>query len=187
MNERWAGVAIGILIAACAARALSQESAPPPRIGDQLALARVCASEVGIRIVNEASIRECAAIAAVLRGRSSGIESGARRYSGRVFDLERRDRRAYVAFLRPDGREPAHWPAYGTRGRRHAPWGAFRDRWLALYHAAGEIVQGRLEHACSSVPDHWGARYGVDLERARRAGWTEADCGETRNAFWLVR
>lgn len=29
-------------------------------------------------------------------------------------------------------------------------------------------------------------RSGIDHERATRAGWLEVDCGETRNAFWLV-
>lgn len=163
------------------------------RIDDQLALARVCASEIGF----SGAFDECAAIHDVLTRRASRWDTtvawAARAYSNRVFDRERRDRRAWIAHLRPDGRRPDGWPEMTTVRRggasrvvRHAPWGAYRDRWLELYEAAGRIVRGEIRSPCRGAVDHWGMRHGVDMERARRAGWTEVECGGTRNAFWRV-
>lgn len=163
------------------------------RIDDQLALARVCASEIGFGGAPD----ECAAIHDVLSRRASrwdtSLSWAARTYSNRVFDRDRRDGRAYIAHLRPDGRRPEGWPEVTTVRRggasrvvRHAPWGAFRERWLGLYEAAGRIVRGEIRSPCRDAVDHWGMRHGVDMERARRAGWLEVDCGPTRNAFWHV-
>lgn len=169
----------------------AERVAPEPRITDQLALARVCASEIGLHWVVPAAgattpaFLECAAIARVLRGRASSIRSGAQRYSRRVFDRTRAGRRAWLVHLRPDGRRPLHWP-----DARVANWSYSRRRWLALYEAAGRIVRGELVDVCASDIDHWGMRSGVDLERAVRFGWTEVDCAAgdavTRNAFWHV-
>lgn len=158
---------------------------------DQLALARVCASEVGLRGSHE----ECAAIADVLRLRASRYEmtlsAMARVYSDRVFDTERRDGRAWLAHLSANGREPAQWPELVTvrrrgevRVMRHAPWAAYQSDWESLYEAAGRIVSGELRSRCEAPAEHWGMRHGIDMERARRAGWEEVDCGDTRNAFW---
>lgn len=166
---------------------------PEPRVDAQLALARVCASEIGL----SGSPEECAAIHDVLSRRAerwnSSLTWAARAYSNRVFDAERSDTRAWVAHLRPDGGRPDGWPTRVTLRRRgearvvrHAPWGAYRDRWLALYEAAGRIVRGEIESPCAGRVDHWGMRSGVDWERAQRAGWEEVDCGDTRNAFWRV-
>lgn len=164
-----------------------------PRVDSQLALARVCASEIGL--TGEPS--ECAAIHDVLTRRAERSRASllwmARAYSNRVFDRDRRDARAWVAHLRPDGRRPDGWPTVVTVRRRgevrtvrYAPWAAYRERWLALYDAAGLIVQGEIRSQCEAPVDHWGARHGVDWERAQRAGWEEVDCGDTRNAFWRV-
>jgi hypothetical protein len=184
----------GLCVATCApdCRGTSQE-----RIPDQLVLARVCASEVGLQGAPE----ECAAIHATLVGRAAGPYRGASfayaagRYSAGVFDIARRDGRAWVAHLRPDGHEPEGWPTVITRQgteRRHAPWHAFRGRWMALYEAAGRVLAGEVTSACGGrVPDHWGMRTGVDWERATRAEWIELECtradgSPTRNAFWRV-
>lgn len=152
---------------------------PLARIDDQLALARVAASEAGLLATED----EIAAIGAVLRARCDecSITTVARQYSTRVFDLTRRDSRAWVAFLRADGREPAHWP-------RAASWSAYRERWLRIYEAAGRVVRGELEHRCTSPVHHWGAPQAgsIDMRRALRAGWVRVDCGATRNAFWRV-
>jgi hypothetical protein len=163
------------------------------RITDQLALARVCASEAGLSGTPE----ECAAIHDVLARKARRWDArlpwAAQAYSSRVFDRDRRDGRAWIAYLRPDGREPSNWPDVVTVRRRgetvsvrHAPWGAFRDRWLTLYEAAGRIVRGEIPSPCAGPVDHWGMRHGIDFERAQRAGWTEVDCGQTRNAFWAI-
>ena len=163
------------------------------RVDAQLALARICASEIGLT----GSSEECAAIHDVLSRRSSRRGNPfmwtARAYSSRVFDPSRRDARAWIAHLRPDGRAPHGWPTHVTVRRggethvvRHAPWGAYRARWLTLYETAGRILRGEIDSPCDGVVDHWGMRSGVDLERAQRAGWQEVHCGETRNAFWRV-
>lgn len=154
--------------------------APNPRRSaeDQLSLARVAVSEGGL-LVSDA---EVAALAAVLRARCAecSLTTSARQYSDRVFDLTRRDSRAWVAFLEPSGREPAHWPEV-------ASWTVLRARWLRVYEAAGRVVRGEVVHECASPVHHWGAPYGGDLERATRAGWTRVNCGEgVRNAFWNV-
>lgn len=187
-------VVSGMVISAPSPTHRARAQQRPERISDQLALARICASEVGFYGDHE----ECAAIHQVLRRRAERLGfrfiTAARAYSGRVFDTDRRDPRAYVAHLRPDGRRPALWPTISVTRRRgqtivrpHAPWTAFRDRWLALYEAAGRIVRGELASECQTPPDHWGMRGGIDLERARRAGWVEIDCGETANAFWSIQ
>jgi hypothetical protein len=198
---------IAVFVTRCDPEEGTIEIRPEPahaqeRVTPQLALARVCASEIGLR---EPHPRECAAIHQMLLRRAatayrgSSFEYAAARYSASVFNLERRDTRAYVAHLRPDGREPEGWPESvmvrqrdGTvLVRRHAPWHAFRERWLELYETAGLIIAGEIPSACPEAPDHWGMRSGIDLERALSAGWTEIACTRadgtpTRNAFWRI-
>jgi hypothetical protein len=111
----------------------------PERVDAQLALARVCASEIGL----SGAPAECAAIHDVLSRRAgrwgSSLTWAARAYSTRVFDRGRQDPRAWIAHLRPDGRAPDGWPEVVAVRRggqvqqvQHAPWGAYRDRWLRL-------------------------------------------------------
>jgi hypothetical protein len=180
---------------------------PPARaqrlehVSDELALARICVSEIGFDVGRGDDLdarRECAAIASVLRARDEVIDgdlgAAMRAYSSRVFDPTRRDPRAWIAHLRLDGREPAHWPTVvierapeadgASRVRPHPPWAAYRALWSGALDTARAVLAGEIDHACAAAPAHWGARYGVDLERARRAGWTEIDCGETGNAFY---
>jgi hypothetical protein len=144
------------------------------RLDDQLALARVAASEAGLLATDD----EIAAIGAVLRARCAecSIATVARQYSTRVFDLKRRDPRAWVAFLEPSGRQPAHWPSV-------ASWSAHRDSWLRIYEAAGRVVRGELEHACEQPPVHWGGS--MDRARAARMRLVRIECGETRNDFYV--
>lgn len=179
---------------------VSAPVAAQQRITPQLALARICASEVGMNGDIDRTLSECAAIYAVLTGRAErtgmSFMTMARAYSSSVFDTTRRDQRMYIPHLRPDGREPHGWPTQISVRRRdgtvritdHAPWSAYRERWLALYEGAGRIVRGEVTSACSEAPDHWGMSHAwsVDMQRAERAGWTRMDCGDTRNAFWRV-
>lgn len=168
-------IAVALLVLLASSPVRGQE-----RLDDQLALARVCASELGLHSGATAETHvECAAIARVLRGRASSIRSGALRYSRRVFDLSRTGPRAWLVHLRPDGREPRHWP-----DRRVANWSYYRHRWLALYEAAGRIVRGDLVDACVEAPDHWGGA--MDRARAERLGLIRIDCGPTRNDFYIV-
>lgn len=166
------------------ADAETRAAAPPQeRLTTHLALARICASEVGLR----GSYEECAAIVAVLRDRAARngwtLLGAARRYSTNVFNRERTDDRAWVAHLTPDGRQPAGWPTSVVvhRGgrevvRRHLPWSAYRDSWLRLYAAVRQILRGEIQPDCAQPPHHWGCRTCGDSERALSHGWGEVAC-----------
>lgn len=164
-----------IIIAALLCTSLPGVAVSQARITDQLALARVAASEAGLLATDD----EIAAIAAVLRESCSecSLLTSARNYSGRVFDPTRNDPRAWVAFLSPDGREPAHWP-------EGVSWSVHRERWLAVYEAAGRVVRGDLVHRCPESPRHWGGA--MDRERAARMRLVQIDCGDTRNDFYVL-
>jgi hypothetical protein len=176
-------------------------------ITDQLALARICVSEAGFpqrdrRDADEDGDTEewlitddCAAIHEVLtRGAQRHrmrFQTFARAYSTRVFNPRREDTRAYVANLTPAGGRPSGWPtdiwvrtSRGLERRSHAPWGQYRDAWLALYEHAGQVISGEIGTPCEEDAHHWGGS--MDTHRAVRAGWLELDCGNTRNTFWQV-
>ncbi len=176
--------------------ALAMHSTPlegQPRVTPQLALARICASEAGLRVTDD-----CAAIYAVLsrNGASSAFLSRARSYSSRVFDLGRNDPRAWIAHLDPSGAQPTGWPTATrpemsdsgqVRYRRPPPWSRYRQAWLDLYAHAGRIIRGEVAHECAEPPQDWGgdmdtARYLARLPNARRV-----DCGQTLNNFWIRR
>lgn len=177
---------LALLAASCPATLQSQ-----PRVTPQLALARICASEAGLRVTDD-----CAAIHAVLTRNGSAFLPRARAYSSRVFDLGRTDPRAWVAHLDPSGAQPAGWPTAavpepGDDGRvtyrRPPPWSRYRQAWLDLYAHAGRILRGEVEHSCGEPPQDWGgdmdtARYLARLPDARRV-----DCGQTLNNFWVRR
>jgi hypothetical protein len=52
--------------------------------------------------------------------------------------------------------------------------------------ALGSAERAESADPCRGQADAWGDRL-EDARRARRAGWLEVDCGETRDAFWLRR
>lgn len=195
-GEKTIAFAIAVLAAAallrCCATAGAQRAITP-----QLALARICWHE-GERSTEQG----CAAIHAVIErvaraGRTSYVVA-AERYSGRVFDVNRRDEAAYVPHLQPEhGRPrseaPTGWPTqiYRRRGGQvvviqHAPWSAFRERWASVYEMAGRVIRGELTHACEVPPEHWGCPDCGDRERAEERGWTRINCGETNNDFWII-
>lgn len=144
------------------------------------ALSRICVGEAGWD-----RGPDCPAIWAVLDYRSavrgSTWLSAARAYSPGHLGLREGRQRPWIAHLRPGGWQPRGWPAA-------LPWRRYRGRWLRMVEYARQIVAGDVRPPCS--PHHWGARYGVDLRRAHRAGWREVDCSvdgvRTRNAFWRV-
>lgn len=178
--------------------------ASQPRLTDQLALARICASETGLTGAPE----ECGAIYEVLQDRMRRQHwtflSAARRYSSSVFDTARTDPRAWVTDLSPHGRQPRGWPV------AFVSWSSYgRPRWQSLYETAGRVIAGEVRHDCEMPPHFWGMRTGIDRERAVRFGWQEVACwvpcetndgpgvaGEdgdpeacrthSRNAFWAV-
>ena len=145
---------------------------------DQLRLARVCASEVGLR-----STPECAAIHAVLADRADRMGVPYRvavcAYSTMTCTRSRRDARRWIAWLRPDGRRPRGWP-------QRASWARQRAAWLDLYRYAGEVLRGEVEPPCRGPVHHWGMTSGEDMRRATMAGWERVECPGARNAFWRV-
>ncbi len=145
------------------------------RMDDVLALGAVCVSEAGFDVHSD----ECSAIASVLRSRCRGctMATAARLYSRRVFDNTRRDSRAWLAHLRPDGGVPSHWPS-------NASWAQYRSRWLGVLDLAGSILRGDVVHRCEMPPAHWGGI--VDDRRARRMRLVRIDCGSTRNRFYVL-
>jgi hypothetical protein len=102
--------------------------------------------------------------------------------------------REWLRELDPSGRQPPSWPltVMRRRGDRirsepHAPWSAFRARFLRHYEIAGEIVALTLDtHSewspCSEAPDDWGGE--MDRERAERLRLIELECGDTDNDYY---
>ncbi|MFW6086401.1 MAG: hypothetical protein ACODAG_04290 [Myxococcota bacterium] len=178
-SRRWpvVTIALAVLLVAGALVVPAVRAEQPPRPPDQLALAKVCASEASIQTETD----DCAAIAQVLRRRARGSSLGAmaRAYSSRVFDRSRGDGRRWIAHLGPTGVQPEGWP-------ERLPWAStWRARWMALYRHAGAILRGEVPSPCERPPDHWGGD--MDDWRARKAGWFPVDCGQTLNHFWAVR
>lgn len=188
------GVVTAISLATCAPVSSAQT-----RITDQLALARICASEAGLpERRQEGGWRFTDDCAAIYRAISFGAEHTgmrwqgfARAYSGRVFDQTLTTPRAWVAHLAPDGSEPRNWPTQRFVAQRdgtsrvlpHAPWSAYREAWLALYQHAGEVIAGRAIAPCEGPVSDWGGA--MDHERAVRIGLIPVVCGTTLNEFWL--
>jgi hypothetical protein len=171
-----------------------------PRISDQLALARICASEAGLPERRpEGGWRffdDCPAIYAAIdfgaRQTDMRWQSFARAYSRRVMSQTITGPRAWVAHLEASGAEPSGWPTVVTRLRRdgtasvepHPPWRAYREAWRALYEHAGEVLAGRVTAPCEGPVSDWGSPE-LDHDRAVRLGLIPVMCGTTHNEFWL--
>lgn len=84
--------------------------------------------------------------------------------------------RMAVAYSSPMRR--GRWPAWAE----NAPDSA----WRRVLARAAAFLAGDVGDPCGGRAIHWGDRAG-DAIRAQRAGWLLATCGETRNAFWMVR
>lgn len=193
MSRRMIGIATGLLLAAGSVGAQEQ------RISDQLALARICASEAGFPERREEGgwrfYDDCPAIYAAIGFGATQMDMRwqgfARAYSGRVFDQTLTHNRSWVAHLRPDGSEPHNWPTQrfvpqrdGTsRVLPHAPWRAYREAWMALYQHAGEVIRGEVVAPCEGPVSDWGGA--MDRERAERIGLIPVQCGTTQNDFYI--
>jgi hypothetical protein len=95
----------------------------------------------------------------------------------RALDPDRSDRRRWIAGLRGDGVQPAHWPATHE-------WDRYRERWLSVLAAVRRVRDGHAPTFCTSRPQSWGGRT-VDADRLARIyarGGREV-CTGTRNAF----
>lgn len=168
------GLIVGVLFYTCTQPANAHERSV------QLWLARYCVSEAGFQIDSsmEGYTNDCAAIAQVLRSRSSvgrvtiGIMQA---YSRRLFNPQRDDERCYIPHLHLRREIPDCWPS-------HLSWDPrYRRRFLEIYELSGKILQDEVRAPCS--PDHWGS---PSLRRRvlRETNWTRADCGNTANDFW---
>lgn len=166
---------IGMVVGLIVALPPAVEATRPSEV---LGLARICVSESGWD-----SPHDCEGILSVLRSRSERtgmtLTQAMRAYSGRVFDRNRNDSRRWIADLHLHGDKPDGWPS-------HLPWeGGYQLSWYMMLEFADDLLKAdRNELRCDA--HHWGDRHG-DKERALRAGWTQVDCGETKNMFWRTR
>jgi len=65
----------------------------------------------------------------------------------------------------------------------------FNFRWASLRKLVEEWFMGRIKQHCPGA-SHWGAPYGKDIARARRAQlqgrWIKVECSiDTKNDFWM--
>lgn len=132
-------------------------------------LAAMCVGEAGWHL------DECTAIAEVVRARGGGVIRGEvmRAYSAA---LKRPEGRPWLLGL-DGGAEPPGWP-----GRLR--WARWEPHWKRMLGHARRLVAGEVPSVCAETPLHWGGP--MDSWRAHRAGWTEVDCGATRNRFWRL-
>lgn len=146
---------------------------------DAPVLARVSVGEAGW----DPSTGDAAAITHVLKRRAErrgvSVSRMARWYSTGHFDASRH-RRRWVAGLTASATRPPGWPS-------GLPWrDGYRQRWLAMVDHVEAVLRGDVPNPCPGA-DHWGAPYGIDMERARRAGWHRVQCTtQTLNVFWQV-
>jgi hypothetical protein len=108
--------------------------------------------------------------------------------------------REYVAALSPN---QAYYPRLSLRQReiRKFPWGdlgempkhilrisqkaslsRFNVRWAFLREYVEKWGRGEIKQRCRGA-DHWGAPYGNDLVRAKKAAWKKVEC-DTKNDFY---
>lgn len=171
-------IAFAALFKVCEAEAIAQAWT-----ADEVALARVCTNEAGFTRDGD-----CAAIHAALshHARRLGVtfEDFAKTYSDHAFNRGRTDGRRWIAWLEPSTARPRFWSDRAMR------WETGAALWIDRLAQARRIIAGAERHRCDGTPMHWGARYGVDLDRAGRAieagRWRALDCGGTRNAFYSV-
>jgi hypothetical protein len=103
--------------------------------------------------------------------------------------------RPWVSTLDPRGTEPGSWPRVTTVCRRgacavtaHAPWAAYRQRWLDVLALARRVVSepssGATCPSCATcTPATWGSDDDVERRSSATRHWVDVDCGETRNRF----
>jgi len=174
----------------------------PARLTPSLALARLCVSEAGwtcFETGDGLAIHEV-----MLRGSDrQGLryETFARAYARRLFGARPHDlpRLRWVGQMNASGDAPPAWPTMLTRRvggtvrvEPHAPWSAYRARWLAVLARAREVVaEMTLDDVdewgvCDRPVQDWGGW--MDRARAERIGLVPVDCGVTdegtRNDFY---
>lgn len=199
----FAGILLGLvlvlatLVADCRFAPHARGQAAHAEMTPALALARICWSEEGHALTDGCAVLHGVIERVAQIARVDYVEA-ARRYSGRIFDPDRRDERRYIAHLLPVHAiarrgAPPYWPETWSRRRRvrgalmveiipHAPWIAFRARWAAMLAHTPKIISGEIRHACPEPPEHWGCPDCGDRElREGSPGWRRIDCNDTRN------
>ena len=174
------GLVIGALCALLAPCAPVRASSS--RESDALLLARICVSEAGFAAFESGDAH---AIHYTLLGtveeREVSFRAAARAHSPRATGArETNDTRlSWVAQLSETGLRPAAWPA-----PPHAPWAAYRERWLDVLARSRELVTWTLEDheepsMCEAPPVTWAAPW-----HPPSPGLVPVACGETRNRFY---
>lgn len=168
----------------------------PPGKG-YVRLGMSCASEGGW------NLNECSAIHRTLRNKAmrhqQPLDSHIVNYCTAVFDVGRRDYRAWIPQLRVDTERPLYWPVFwfratGPRAMLHPTWAwgrtdkpSFQVRWRKLLAHARKIYDTDL-NPCRGEPIDWGCYDppgcdDVTAYKERNPNWVEIDCGDTRNVF----
>jgi hypothetical protein len=199
--NRIATAAVALLVLALVGGAGAQGTSTST-LTPALALARLCVSEAGWTCFDTEDgfgIHEV-----LLRGserQSIRYTSYARAYARRLFGARPHDvaRLRWVGELNANGDAPPSWPTTVTRRVRgevrvetHAPWAAYRERWLAVLARAEEVVATMTmaniaDWGVCDMPVHdWGGW--MDRDRAERIGLVPVRCGTTddgtRNDFY---
>lgn len=84
-------------------------------------------------------------------------------------------RHRWVAALDEHGERPGAFPS-------HLSWPRHARRWQAVLDRARAFLRGQLADPCSGPTEHWAAEW-----VGPRGAMAEADCGPTRNRFYVVR
>lgn len=194
----FATAALAVLAAKGCTGAAAAQNAP---LTPALVLVRLCISEAGWECFDRGDgigIHEV-----LLRGSARQrirYTSFARAYARRLFGARPHDvaRLRWVGQITERCDAPAAWPTTMTVRRRgvvsvvpHAPWGAYRERCLAVVERAREVVTWTLDDVdewgvCDTPVHDWGGW--MDRARAARMGLIPVSCGATeqgtRNDFY---
>lgn len=174
---------------ACVSFAADAQTRNP--LTPEVALARLCISEANWECFSTGDglgIHEVISRGAAMQ--NVRYETYARAYAGRLFGARPHDvaRLRWVGQLQADCAEPEAWPETITHRNRdgsvevrpHAPWRSFRQRCLAVFERARQVVAEMTyddidEWAICERPVHdWGGW--MDRARAERIGLVEVDC-----------
>ena len=171
----WGSLLVAVLLAALVLSGRVGADLPTP-LTDELALARLCVNESGLRAY---TFDDCIGIDAVIRFRAehiyrTGYVEALHRYSRRAV-VERRHRgRPWIVDLWPDRREPAGYCVTCRWDGRGAV------EWARTYQHAVEIRRG--EHASPWAVHTWAAPGVVPADETAQ----RVDIGDTINDFWSV-
>lgn len=180
----WASMSTVLVLSPPVAVAERLPDPQPPgaveRLSRELALARLCVNESGLRAYLWG---DCAAIHAVVEWRQHHVPAyrgdtyveALHRYSGRA-TVDRRGRnRPWIAQLQPFGARPSAYCARCRWRGRGELW------WSRTFQHAREVLRGDVRAPCR--PHSWARS---DVRPPRRWRPVRVDCGRTLNTFWRI-